>query len=152
MPHQRIACWGTLLRLPNMKSQSEAVVCVNTLAAGTSFWFIIYYQYFRSANNSFLRRGASANSGLRKNTQSNQLNLWCPVVHRTSHPDLTSVSCSSTPTTPVKSRPQVNLTRGRSDISLPTTPKHLTRLILWFLAIFPNMITVLKENIGTLTT
>ena len=83
----------------------------------------ITFFLFRSANYSFLRRGASANSGLRKDTSSKQLNLWCPVVQRTSHPDLTNVSCSSTPTTPVKApRPPVNLIRGRSDISLPSTP------------------------------
>ena len=84
---------------------------------------ITFFFLFRSANYSFLRRGASANSGLRKDTSSKQLNLWCPVVQRTSHPDLTNVSCSSTPTTPVKApRPPVNLIRGRSDISLPSTP------------------------------
>ena len=85
-------------------------------------YIVITFFIFRSANYSFLRRGASANSGLRKDTSSKQLNLWCPVVQRTSHPDLTNVSCSSTPTTPVKARPPVNLIRGRSDISLPCTP------------------------------
>ena len=85
-------------------------------------WKLNFSFLFRSANYSFLRRGASANSGLRKDTSAKQLNLWCPVVQRTSHPDLTNVSCNSTPTTPVKGRPPVNLIRGRSDISLPSTP------------------------------
>lgn len=65
------------------------------------------------SSNSFLRRGNSANSSHRKGNPQSNLNLWCP-------------SPASTPSTPVKSAVR-NLTRNKSDYSLPSSPKHLPR-------------------------
>ena len=74
--------------------------------------------YFRSSNNSFLRRGATSHSSLRKHSQSSsQINLWCPTHQRLP---------MSSPSTPVKSSPDYTMPRCRSENLMEDSTKRLS--------------------------
>ena len=68
--------------------------------------------HFRSSNNSFLRRGASSNSSLRKH--SSQINLWCPSLQQ-KLPLIQSHHALSNPGTPIMKSPNYSMPRCRSE-------------------------------------
>ena len=66
--------------------------------------------FFRTSNNSFLRRGATSHSSLRSKQASSQVNLWCPSLQK-----YTMIPQNlSHPGTPIKS-PHYNMPRCRSE-------------------------------------
>jgi len=68
--------------------------------------------HLRSSNNSFLRRGASSNSSLRKH--SSQINLWCPSLQQ-KLPLIQSHHALSNPGTPIMKSPNYSMPRCRSE-------------------------------------
>ena len=84
----------------------------------------VYNFHSRSSNNSFLRRGATSNSSLRKH--SSQINLWCPSLQQ-KLPLIQSPPVPhalSNPGTPIMKSPNYSMPRCRSENLMDQSTKQ----------------------------